>query len=142
MTTTISVIVGSTREGRFAEKPAKWIHQHLGARDGVQAKLLDLRDFPLPFFDQAVPPSAPGRAPYAIEAVQKWTQAIGESDGFIFITAEYNYGPTAVLKNVLARSVIAESETLTVPVEPRTQRRAPWKASNPARVTTNEGTWK
>src|SRR6266850_8442891 len=27
--TVISVIVGSTREGRFSEKPAKWILQHL-----------------------------------------------------------------------------------------------------------------
>ena len=49
--TVISVIVGSTREGRFSEKPAKWILQHLKKRDGVDARLLDLRDFPMPFFD-------------------------------------------------------------------------------------------
>ena len=51
--TVISVIVGSTREGRFSEKPAKWILQHLKKRKGVDARLLDLRDFPMPFFDQA-----------------------------------------------------------------------------------------
>ena len=45
--TVISVIVGSTREGRFSEKPAKWILQHLKKRDGVDARLLDLRDFPI-----------------------------------------------------------------------------------------------
>jgi NAD(P)H-dependent FMN reductase len=50
--TTISVIVGSTRQGRFSEKPARWIFQHLGKRDGVDARLLDLRDYPMPFFDQ------------------------------------------------------------------------------------------
>jgi NAD(P)H-dependent FMN reductase len=33
--TVISVIVGSTREGRFSEKPARWILQHLKAREGV-----------------------------------------------------------------------------------------------------------
>jgi hypothetical protein len=43
--TVISVIVGSTREGRFSEKPARWILQHLQKRDGVDARLLDLRDF-------------------------------------------------------------------------------------------------
>jgi NAD(P)H-dependent FMN reductase len=45
--TVISVIVGSTREGRFSEKPAKWILQQLKMRDGVDARLLDLRDFPM-----------------------------------------------------------------------------------------------
>jgi NADPH-dependent FMN reductase len=59
--TVISVIVGSTREGRFSEKPAKWILQHLKKRDGVDARLLDLRDFPMPFFDEPVPPAMPGR---------------------------------------------------------------------------------
>jgi NAD(P)H-dependent FMN reductase len=43
----ISVIMGSVREGRFSEKPARWILQHLKTRDGVDARLLDLRDFPL-----------------------------------------------------------------------------------------------
>ncbi len=37
----ISVIVGSTREGRFSEKPARWILQQLKKRDGVEARLLD-----------------------------------------------------------------------------------------------------
>ena len=55
--TVISIIVGTTREGRFSEKPARWILQHLKKRDGVDARLLDLRDFPMPFFDQpATPP--------------------------------------------------------------------------------------
>jgi hypothetical protein len=90
--TVISVIVGSTREGRFSEKPAKWILQHLKKRNGVDARLLDLRDFPLPFFDEPVPPATPGRPPYKNEVVQRWTEAIAQSDGFVFVTPEYNYG--------------------------------------------------
>ena len=96
----ISVIVGSTRQGRFSEKPAQWIFQHLRKRD-VDARLLDLRDFPMPFFDHAVPPAMPGRAPYENEVVKKWTAAIEASDGFIFVAPEYNYGPPAVLKNAI-----------------------------------------
>jgi NAD(P)H-dependent FMN reductase len=38
----ISVIVCSTREGRFSEKPAHWILQHLKKRDGIEARLLQL----------------------------------------------------------------------------------------------------
>jgi NAD(P)H-dependent FMN reductase len=99
--TIISVIVGSTREGRFSEKPAQWIFQHLRKRKEIEARLLDLRDFPMPFFDQAVPPSMPGRPPYPNEVVQKWTAQIGASDGFVFVTPEYNYGTSAVLKNAI-----------------------------------------
>jgi len=99
--TVISVIMGSTRQGRFSEKPAQWIFQRLKNRGGVDARLLDLRDFPMPFFDQPVPPAVPGRPAYENEVVKKWTAEIARSDGFIFVTPEYNYGPSAVLKNAL-----------------------------------------
>jgi NAD(P)H-dependent FMN reductase len=98
--TVISVIVGSTRQSRFSEKPAQWIFQHLKKRD-VDARLLDLRNFPMPFFDHAVPPAMPGRGAYENEVVKKWTAAIEASDGFIFVAPEYNYGPPAVLKNAI-----------------------------------------
>jgi NAD(P)H-dependent FMN reductase len=99
--TAISVIVGSTRQGRFSEKPANWILQQLMRRGGIEARLLDLRDFPMPFFDQQVPPAMPGRAPYEHEVVKRWTAEVARSDGFIIVTPEYNYGPSAVLKNAL-----------------------------------------
>ena len=97
----ISVIVGSTRPGRFSERPAEWILRHLETRSGVEARLLDLRDFPMPFFDQPVSPATPGRPPYENEVVKKWTAAVAQSDGFVFVTPEYNYGPPAVLKNAI-----------------------------------------
>ena len=70
---TISVIIGSTRQGRFSEKPAQWILQQLRKRDAIEARLLDLRDFPMPFFDQPMPPAMPGRPPYEHDVVKKWT---------------------------------------------------------------------
>ena len=99
--TVISVIVGSTRQGRFSERPAEWILQHLKKRTGVDARLLDLRNYPMPFFDQPVSPATPGRPPYEHEVVKDWTAAIAQSDGFVFVTPEYNYGPAAVLKNAM-----------------------------------------
>ena len=99
--TVISVIVGSTRQGRFSEKPARWIFQRLKKRVGIEARLLDLRDFPMPFFDQPMPPAMPGRPPYENEVVKKWTAEIARSDGFIVVTPEYNFGSPAVLKNAL-----------------------------------------
>jgi NAD(P)H-dependent FMN reductase len=99
--TVISVIVGSTRQGRFSERPAQWILQRLKNRGGVDARLLDLREYPMPFFDQPMPPAMPGRPPYENEVVKRWTGEIARSDGFIFVTPEYNYGPAAVLKNAI-----------------------------------------
>src|SRR5258707_15522982 len=97
--TIISVIVGSTREGRFSEKPAKWILQHLKKRERVDARLLDLRDFPMPLFDQPATPSTPCRSSYANEMVQKWSAAIAHSDGFVFVNRDYNYVPEAPLNH-------------------------------------------
>jgi NAD(P)H-dependent FMN reductase len=96
----ISVIVGSTRPGRFSEKPARWILDRLRERDGVEARLLDLRDFPMPFFDQPIGPARP-HEPYPHDAVRRWTAEIEASDGFVFVTPEYNFGLPAVLKNAL-----------------------------------------
>jgi NAD(P)H-dependent FMN reductase len=98
--TTISVIVGSTRQARFAEKPAQWVLGLVRRRD-VEGRLLDLRDYPMPFFDEAVTPATPGRAPYSNEVVARWTAEIAASDGFVFVAPEYNYGPSAVLKNAI-----------------------------------------
>ena len=99
--TTVSVIVSSTREGRFGDKPAAWIHDHVSKRSGVNARLLDLRDYPMPFFDESIPPAAAGRPPYGHEVVRRWTDAIAASDAFIIVAAEYNFGPPAVLKNAM-----------------------------------------
>src|SRR5260370_26213 len=89
------------RHGRFCEKPVQWILQHLQKRDGIDARLLDLRDFPMPFFDQPLTPAMPGRTPYENEIVKRWTAEIAASDGFVFVTPEYNYGTSAVLKNAI-----------------------------------------
>lgn len=96
----IQVIIGSTRPSRFSEKPAQWIFETLKKNPEVDAELLDLRDYPLPFFAEPVSPSY-AKEPYTNEIVQKWTQKIGEADGYIIVTPEYNHGYPAVLKNAL-----------------------------------------
>lgn len=95
----IKVILGSTRQQRFGEQPAKWITEKAKSK-GLDVELLDLRDYPLPFFDEPMSPTgavAKGAYPFAISA--EWTKKIGEGDGFIFVTPEYNHGYTAVMKN-------------------------------------------
>ncbi len=97
----IKVIVGTTRQGRFSEKPAHWIFDHLQKREGVDAELLDLRDYPMPFYEDAITPSQIKDGAYPDETVRKWAAKIREADGFIIVTGEYNHGVPAVLKNAL-----------------------------------------
>jgi NAD(P)H-dependent FMN reductase len=94
----IGIIVGSTREGRFADHPAKWIRGHAAGRGDIEVELVDLRDYPMPFFDE---PSSPLYVPSRNEVAQRWQKKVAEMDGFIILAAEYNRGPTAALKNAL-----------------------------------------
>ena len=94
----IGIIVGSTRQGRFADHPAKWINAIAGAREEIEVELLDLRDYPMPFFDEA---TSPAYAEPKNEVAQRWGKKVAALDGFIIVAAEYNRGPTAVLKNAL-----------------------------------------
>jgi NAD(P)H-dependent FMN reductase len=96
----IKVIIGSTRQGRFGDKPARWIQGLLGAKEGVESEVLDLRDYPMPFFDEPVSPNYKTE-PYAEPHVAAWTKKIAEADGFVVVAAEYNHGYPAVLKNAL-----------------------------------------
>src|SRR5450755_2924647 len=63
----IAIVIGSTRPGRYADKAAGWMLKQTKARDDIEAELLDLRDHPLPFFDEKGPPmSTPSENPEAI----------------------------------------------------------------------------
>lgn len=96
----VKIILGSTRQNRFSEKPGHWILGVLGKTEGVKAELLDLRDYPMPFFDEAETPSYKSK-PYPDPTVVKWTAKIADADAFIIIAPEYNHGYPAVLKNAL-----------------------------------------
>jgi hypothetical protein len=48
----IAILIGSTRPGRYADKAAGWMLKQTKARDDIEAELLDLRDHPMPFFDE------------------------------------------------------------------------------------------
>src|SRR3954470_16776897 len=100
----IAIIIGSTRVGRFGDRPANWIHGIARERNDLAFEVIDLRDHPLPFFNESMPPVM---APVKNEAARRWAHRLSAFDGYIIVTPEYNHGPTAVLKNALD-SVYAE----------------------------------
>ncbi|MDB5367972.1 MAG: NADPH-dependent reductase family protein [Rhodospirillales bacterium] len=94
----IGLIVGSTRPNRFADIPVRWIVEAAAARGDIELEVLDLRDQHLPFYDEPMPAHHTGGVFTRAEA-EVWRHKIGALDGFIATAAEYNHGPTAVLKN-------------------------------------------
>ena len=94
----IAIIISSTRQTRFGDKPAQWIYDIASQRDDLEVEILDLRDFPLPFFDEV---ASNAWAPSQNEVAQRWQKTVAGYDGYIFITAEYNRSITAALKNAL-----------------------------------------
>jgi len=99
----IQIIVGTTRQNRFSEKAASYILQEAKKRKEFEVELVDLRDYPMPFFDEPVSPKMfeMTKHEYVNEVVKKWLAKIAEADGYIIIAAEYNHGYPAVLKNAL-----------------------------------------
>jgi len=99
----IGVIISSTRPTRFGEKPAQWILDKANERPEIDAEIVDLRDFQLPFFDEMA--SNAWMPSQNAEAV-RWQNKISEFDGFIFVVAEYNRAITGALKNALDQAYV------------------------------------
>jgi len=94
----IGIIVSSTRPGRFADIPVQWLGEIVRKRDDADFELVDLRDYPMPFFEEKRPLIY---APPENEVAIRWGAKMASLDGYIFVTPEYNHGIAAVLKNAL-----------------------------------------
>jgi NAD(P)H-dependent FMN reductase len=94
----IAIILSTTRQGRFADKAGPWIRGLVAERSDMTSELLDLRDYPMPFFDE---PASNAWVPSKNEVAQRWQHKVASFDGYLFVVAEYNRGLPAVLKNAL-----------------------------------------
>lgn len=94
----LGIIIGTVRQGRQTLKQANWVLKTAQQQEGVEAEIVDLADYPLPFFAEPVSPRYnPGRQ--LEPAAQKWLDKIAELDAYIFVTPEYNHSIPGVLKN-------------------------------------------
>lgn len=94
----IGIVISTTRQGRYADEPTRWLLKHLKAFPKIDAEILDLRDYPMPFFEEE---TSPAYAPPHCAQARAWAAKVAEMDGFIFVTAEYNRSIPGVLKNAL-----------------------------------------
>ncbi|WP_168625866.1 MULTISPECIES: NAD(P)H-dependent oxidoreductase [unclassified Cryobacterium] len=94
----IGIIVGSTRPGRLGIQVGNWVKDNAKA-DGVEFELVDIADYNLPLLDEAIPAAA---GQYQHEHTKKFASKIGEFDGYIFVTGEYNHSIPGALTNAIS----------------------------------------
>ena len=94
----IAIILSTARAARFGHKAGQWIFDIAKERSDMEFDLVDLRDHPLPFFDEI---ASNAWVPTKNAEGVRWQKKVGHYDGYIFVTAEYNHGVPAVLKNAL-----------------------------------------
>jgi NAD(P)H-dependent FMN reductase len=96
----LQIIIGSNRPGRMTDRVAKWVAQQATTLESATVELVDLADYELPFFDEAISPRYnPNREPNAVAT--KFLAKLSEADAYVFVTPEYNHSTSGVLKNAL-----------------------------------------
>ena len=94
----IAIILSTTRAARFGHKAGQWIFDIAKQRVDMEFELIDLRDYPLPFFDEV---ATNAWVPTKNAEGLRWQAKVAQFDGYIIVSAEYNHGVPAVLKNAL-----------------------------------------
>ncbi|MGB8901491.1 MAG: NAD(P)H-dependent oxidoreductase [Methylocella sp.] len=94
----VAIIIGSTRPGRKAEAVARWVYDIASKRSDAAFEIVDIKDFNLPLLDEPVPAAM---RQYSQPHTKAWAAKIEQFDAFVFVTPEYNHGPSAALKNAI-----------------------------------------
>lgn len=95
----VKVILGSTRPNRFGEQVAQWIMDLTkNSNNKVVYELIDLKEVNLPLLDEPIPAI---HGQYSQSHTKAWAKIVDEADGFVIITAEYNFSIPAALKNAI-----------------------------------------
>lgn len=100
MSKNILVVTGSIRKGRVADTILEHVKNEVTKHDDLALTVADLKDLDLPFFDSEDVPMSPAFKP-TNEKVLAWTKLVGDTDGVILLTPEYNHSLSAVQKNAI-----------------------------------------
>jgi NAD(P)H-dependent FMN reductase len=96
----IAIVTGSTRPGRNNPAVAQWVYEVARAqgRSDAEFELVDIADYNLPLFDELL---SPAKGQYAHAHTKAWSEKIKGFDAYVFVTPEYNHGPSGALKNAV-----------------------------------------
>ena len=96
----LAIVVGTNRNGRQTPKQAQWVWQTAHDKEGIEAEIVDLAHFNLPFFQESISPRY-NQNREIDPVVKPWLNKLEEADAYIFVTPEYNHSIPGILKNAM-----------------------------------------
>lgn len=96
----IGVILASVRPNRNGERVAKWVMSLASEFAGAEVELVDLKDYPLPLYDELDSPDSLPNG-YSHPIATKWAKKVEELDGLILVMGEYNHVAMPSLINAI-----------------------------------------
>lgn len=98
MALVLDIIIASTRPGRIGPLVADWFTALARAESEFEIRPVDLADMNLPVNDE---PNHPRLQQYQQAHTRRWSRQVSGADAFVFVTPEYNFGPSPALLNAL-----------------------------------------
>jgi NAD(P)H-dependent FMN reductase len=92
------IVIASTRPGRVGAPVAQWFAGEAAAHGGFEIDVVDLAELQLPMLDE---PNHPRLRSYTKDHTHAWSATVDAADAITMVTAEYNYGYPAPLKNAI-----------------------------------------
>jgi NAD(P)H-dependent FMN reductase len=92
------IVIASTRPGRIGLPVAEWFTARAAGHGGYELEVVDLAELALPLFDE---PNHPRLRTYTKDHTHAWSAIVDAADAVVMVTAEYNYGYPAPLKNAI-----------------------------------------
>jgi NAD(P)H-dependent FMN reductase len=87
----LALIIGSTRDGRFATTVADWFAAVVTERDDFDLDVIDLAALDLP----------PVWTRDTLPSIVEWRERLAAADAFVVVTPEYNHSYPAALKQAI-----------------------------------------
>jgi NAD(P)H-dependent FMN reductase len=87
----LAIIIGSTREGRYADVVANWFVAQAAKRDDVVIDVIDVAALDLPVHFTKTP----------MPALQSYLERVDQAECYVVVTPEYNHSFPASLKHAI-----------------------------------------
>jgi NAD(P)H-dependent FMN reductase len=97
-TTTLAVLIGSVRAGRFGPVVATWVAERARDHGAFDVDVVDLADVELPLALPSESPKFAGAAYPRPAGMADLTARLDAADAFVIVTPEYNHSYPASLK--------------------------------------------
>jgi NAD(P)H-dependent FMN reductase len=94
----LGIVIASVREGRAGYPIAQWFAARARQHGRFDLDVVDLKEIDLPVFAER---NSPRLQKYENDTQKAWSARVAALDAFVFVTPEYNYGPSPALLNAL-----------------------------------------